>query len=81
MKRNRFLKVSRRVFAVLAWVALSIGGVSSVVIFVNHPGPWEPRFTAAGLSLLAGIFYFFVFGTVSEIIRLLLDMAARESSR
>ena len=79
-KGYRFLKMSRKVFTVLAWLALAIGLVSGVIIFINRQGPWEPRLTATALALIFGVFYFFVFGTVSELIRLLLDIESKVKS-
>ena len=76
----RFLKISRRVFNVLAWLALAIGLIAGVILFVNRQGPGEPRFTAAILAVVFGIFYFSLFGTIGEVIRLLLEIASKVKS-
>lgn len=73
-KGYRFLGISRRVFNILAWLSLGIGGVAAVIICVNRQGPWQSH---AALALLLGVFYFFVFGTVSEVTRLLLNIASK----
>ena len=76
----RFLKSSRRVFNLLAWLALAIGVVSSVIIFMNRQEPGEPRATVSVLAVIFGIFYSFVFRTVSEVIRLFLNIESKIKS-
>ena len=79
-KEYRFLKISSRVFNLLAWLALGVGVVLSVITFVNNVNPWTPRIGQTAVVLLLGCLYFFIFGTVSELIRLLLNIESKIKS-
>ncbi len=76
MEGYRFLKVSGTVFKVLAWVALVLGIVAGIVIFVGGGTPEAPRLTGfVGIAL--GIIYFFIFFTAAEVIKVLLDIRGK----
>jgi len=76
VKNHRFLKISSRVFTVLAWLSLVLGAVVAVMIFAGGGQPDTPR--AAGFAgLMLGGIYFFVFGAFSAVIELLLDLDER----
>ncbi len=74
-----FLKISRKVFTVLAWLFLAIFLVMGVAVLAGGGSVQAPR--AVGIFFfLWGVTLFFVFGTVSEIIRLLLEIASKVKS-
>ena len=76
-KNYRFLKVSSRLFNVLAWLALLVGLVSTGVQFVNGTAPWNLKLNVALLSLFQAGLVFFLFGTISGMIHLLLNIEAK----
>ena len=79
-KGYRFLKISARVFNVLAWLALGVGVVVSVINLVSNADPWAPRAGKTVLAVMLGCLYFFIFGTVSGLIHLLLDIESKIKS-
>lgn len=74
MANYGFLKVSSKVFKILAWTAAILGTLGFIIILVSGGTPEAPRFTSV-LALAVGAIYFFIFYTASEIIKLLLDLA------
>ena len=76
-ERYRFLKISTRIFNVLAWLALAAGLAIGVMTFVNNPAPLTPRVTATVMAVVFGALYFIIFGTASGVIRLLLDIESK----
>ena len=75
-QKYHFLKISRKIFSVLAWVFLLIFLFVGVSMIVSGGGPGAPR-AAGAFFLLWGVTLFFVFGTASEGIRLLLEIASK----
>lgn len=72
-KKYKFLKVGSIIFKVLAWVALALGIISCVVIFIGGGTPEAPKFTGL-IGLLLGAIYFFLFHVAGCVIRILLDI-------
>lgn len=72
----RFLKASGRLFDILGWVALILGGVASLVLLAGGGGPDAPR-GASILGILIGGVYFLIFKTIGGVVRLLLDIESR----
>ena len=83
MKEYKFLKVSRTIFKVLAWVILVLGTLVGLVVLIvgggvipTAPGGAAvPTPRAAGLVFIfMGALYFLLLYTVSEVIGILLDI-------
>jgi hypothetical protein len=75
-KKYRFLEIGSKIFQVLAWVALVVGTVAGVVIFVGGGTPEAPR-PMGFVGIALGIVYFFIFFVASEMIALLLEMRGK----
>lgn len=75
-KGDRFLKISARVFTVLAWLSPVVGLVVGAPLLAGSGLPETPRAAGVAFLILGGI-YFFVFGAFSAVIRLLLEIARR----
>ena len=72
----RFLRLSGRLFDILGWIALVLGAIFTVVVFLGGGGPDAPR--AAGIvGILVGGVYFLIFKTIGGVVRLLLDIESR----
>ncbi len=67
-----FLKFATGVFKVLAWIAIISGALCTIVI-LNGGTPTPLRWTGA-VTLITGFAYLFIFLTISEVIKLLLDI-------
>ena len=79
VQNYHFLKIGRKVFTILAWVFLAIFLFVGISILAGGGNVGAPR--AVGLFFfLWGATLFFVFGTASEIIRLLLEIASKVKS-
>ncbi len=79
MDDYRFLRVSVKIFNVLAWLSVVFGIAITVILVLGGKGPDAPR--AAGLvGILLGAVYFLMFKTVSAVIRLLLEIASKVKS-
>jgi len=76
LKDYKVLQVAPVVFKVLAWIGVSLGLISALVILLGVATPETPRWMGI-VSLVVGILYGFVFLVVSEGIELLLDMNSR----
>lgn len=76
----RFLKASSRIFNVLSWLSLVVGLLVAVVTLVNTTDPLAPRTGTTLLAVGLGALYFFIFGTASRVIRLLLDIDSKLKS-
>lgn len=83
MKEYKFLRVARKIFKVLAWVVLALGIIVGIVVLITGattitpmaPEGTPPTPKVAGLIfLIMGVFYFFIFYTISEMIGILLDI-------
>jgi len=72
----KVLPIAPLMFKGLAWLGLSLGIISALVIFVGMGMPETPRWTGI-VTLVFGAIYFFVFTVVAEVVSLLLDMDAR----
>lgn len=72
----KVLPVAPKVFKVLAWIGLTLGVISALVIFAGIGMPETPRWMGI-ITLIVGALYCFIFMAVSEGIRLLLDMNDR----
>jgi hypothetical protein len=72
-EKYKFLKIGTVIFKVLAWLSVTIGVISAVIIFIGGGTPEAPR-SAGFIGLLLGVVYYFIFFTVSEVIMLLLDI-------
>ena len=72
----KVLQVAPVIFKVLAWVGVSLGLISALVILLGGATTETPRWMGL-VSLVAGVLYGFVFLVVSEGIELLLDMNNR----
>lgn len=72
----KVLPVAPKVFRVLAWIGLTLGVISALVIFAGIGMPETPRWMGI-ITLIVGALYCFIFMAVSEGIRLLLDMNDR----
>lgn len=83
MKEYKFLKVTRNIFKVLAWVVLALGIIIGIVVIITgvstitpvSPGGIPPTPKVAGVVfMIMGAFYFLILYTISEIIGILLDI-------
>ena len=83
MAHDKFLRVSVKIFTVLAWLSLIIQvGVGLVVLVVGGQavaigGVDVPARLVGILNCVAGLVYFFMLLLVSKVIRLLLDIHDR----
>jgi len=83
MAQEKFLRVSVKIFTVLAWLSLIIQvGVGLVVLVVGGQavaigGVDVPARLVGILNCVAGLVYFFMLLLVSKVIRLLLDIHDR----
>lgn len=80
MKENYgFLRTARKIFKVLAWVTLTMGVVSGISALSARGGPGiqgapsVAKWMGAVYLLIGGLYWFICF-TISELIRLLLDI-------
>ena len=76
LKDYNVLQVAPVVFKVLAWIGVSLGLISALVIFIGGATPETPRWMGV-VTLAVGVLYGFVFLVVSEGIELLLDINSR----
>jgi hypothetical protein len=76
LKDYKVLQVAPLVFKTLAWIGVSLGLISALVIFFGGATPETPGWMGI-ISLVVGVLYGFVFLVVSEGIELLLDMNSR----
>lgn len=74
-KEGAFLGFAQKFFKILAWVAVALLAVTSVVIFAGAGTPQTPRPMGIVVLIMAGV-YFVIFTSISEIIGLLLKIAA-----
>ncbi|MFA5370139.1 MAG: hypothetical protein WC300_05440 [Candidatus Omnitrophota bacterium] len=80
MQGYRFLGSARLIFKILSWLSLGIGIVSCVITLIAGPSAQavqalEAAPKAAGfVFLIMGCIYFLILHTISEIIRILLDI-------
>ncbi len=74
----KLLKVFASLFRIAAWVLLLvIGGVGSVAVFMGTGvGQPVPKWYCVQ-NLLVGAFWFLIFYTISEVIKILLAIEAR----
>ena len=72
----KVLPIAPLIFKSLAWLGLSLGIISALVIFIGMAMPETPRWMGL-ITLIIGAVYFFVFTVVAEVVSLLLDMNAR----
>ena len=72
----KVLPIAPLIFKSLAWLGLSLGIISALVIFIGMAMPETPRWTGI-VTFVLGAVYFFVFTVVAEVVSLLLDMNAR----
>lgn len=73
-KKYGFLRLSSTVFKILAWVVAILGALAFIVILVSGGTPGAPRITSV-FALILGAIYFLILYTISEAIKLLLDLA------
>ena len=73
-KKYRVLKIGCLIFKILAWLALGLGVISSIVIFIGGGTPGAPRVTGL-IGLLLGVIYFFFFYVASGVLDILLDIS------
>ncbi|MDD5504812.1 MAG: hypothetical protein WC300_06455 [Candidatus Omnitrophota bacterium] len=80
MQEYRFLSSARLVFKILSWLSLGIGIVSCIITLISGSNAQavqalETAPRAAGfVFLIMGCIYFLVLYTISEMIRILLDI-------
>lgn len=72
----KVLPIAPKVFKVLAWVGLTLGVISALMILAGMAMPETPRWMGL-VTLIVGAVYFFIFTVASEVVGLLLDMNAR----
>ena len=77
-KTYKFLKIAAVIFKVFAWISLSVGIISALIIFIGGGTPDAPRATGF-IGLLLGVVYLFVFFTASAVITVLLDIRTKVS--
>ena len=70
--KTTFLSTAKGIFKIIAWIALALGVLYAISILVSGGGG-GPRWISA-VGLIAGLFYFFLFYSVGEIINLLLEI-------
>jgi len=68
-----FLSFAQKFFRILAWAAVVLLIITSIVIFVGAGSPQTPRPMGLVVLLMAGV-YFIAFTTISEIIKVLLKI-------
>ena len=85
VKSYKFLRVSAKVFKVLAWVALAIQVVTGLILIIGGGEPVViqginvPARAVGVLSFVAGGMYFFSLWLMSGLIQLLLDIREHQS--
>jgi len=85
MQNDNFLSAAKVVFLVLAWIVLVIGLIGALGIFVTGgaqvtlpdgtTSPAVPKYLGI-IPLIQGCIGFFIFFTISKIIKTLLDVKA-----
>lgn len=76
MYPKHILTVAPKVFKVLAGIAVFLGVVSALVIFVGIGMPETPRWMGL-ITLVVGGLYCFFFTVASEAIELLIEIKAK----
>ncbi len=69
----KVLPIGSVVFKTLAWIGVLLGLISALIIFIGAATPETPRWMSL-VTIVAGVVYFFIFMTISEGIRLLLEI-------
>ncbi|MCM8794943.1 MAG: hypothetical protein NC819_03985 [Candidatus Omnitrophica bacterium] len=73
----KLLKIFSSFFKMAAWtLLLVVGGVGTVATLMGTDGSFPTPKWGAILALLTGIFWFVIFYTISEVIRILLAIEA-----
>ncbi len=72
----KVLPIAPIVFKVLAWIGISLGLISALIIFLGGAAPETPRWMGI-VSLIVGVLYGFVFLVFAEGVELLLDIDSR----
>lgn len=76
MNDYKGLAIAPTVFKVLAWVALSLGVISALIVFAGGGAPETPRMMGL-VTLIVGGVYFFVLRIAAEAANLLLEINSK----